>query len=153
VAIDTVLLNNNPLFPSFSGTTPPSGFSLVTGSTFGTTNGATSGLSPTSGGTFAYLDTTGTAAPIFDTVDTRNPANGHFDLGASRMLSPFFTVHAGDTLSLNMVFLTNDGANFDDYAVAALQAIPEPPGLILLGSGLIGLAGAARFRQGQRARR
>lgn len=61
-------------------------------------------------------------APIFDTVD---------GYSASRMYSATFTANAGDTLTLDAAFLTNDGSPYDDYGIVALASVPEPSSVVM----------------------
>ena len=52
-------------------------------------------------------------------------------LSASRLYSATFTANAGDVLSLDVAFLTNDGSPYADYGIVALESVPEPSSLIL----------------------
>jgi hypothetical protein len=136
LAIDNVRLGNTLLFGFDSGI--PAGFTAL--GTVGT-SGPITGLSPTQGTAFAFLDTTGNIPPIYDTVD------GTF---GSRLFSSGFSATAGTVLSLDVAFLTNDGGPFHDYGIVALQAIPEPASVRLLASGVACLAGFAyRRRRGR----
>ena len=44
----------------------------------------------------------------------------------SRLVSSVFTLSANDTLTMDLAFLTNEGAPFFDYGIAALVSVPEP---------------------------
>ena len=109
LATDNILLNGNPLFnfqPGGVGVLPTG---LMGFGTFGT-SAAIAGLAPSGGdAAFAWLDSTGSLAPIYDTVD---------GFSASRVYSVGFAT-AGSTLSLDAAFLTSDGGPFDDYGIIA----------------------------------
>jgi hypothetical protein len=90
---------------------------------------------PTQGTQCAYMDVSGGITPINDTVD---PYLG------SRLHSSLFSLSAGDTLIMDMAFLTNEGAPFLDYGIATLNIVPEPPGLIIASISVVVL-GAARL--------
>jgi hypothetical protein len=132
LATDNVLLNGNPLFHFQAGGLGVLPTGLTGAGTYGT-SGAITGLSPSGGDSaFAWIDTTGNQTPIFDTVDATS---------ASQLFSTTFTVKAGDVLSLDAAFMTNDGGPFDDYGIVALQSVPEPTSLVLLAlSTAVGLA-------------
>src|SRR5262249_42959169 len=98
------------------------------------TSGAITGLSPTEGSSFAWMDTTGDVPPIFDTVD------GTF---GSRLSSDVFPVTAGTTLTLDAAFLTTDGGPFYDYGIIALVQVPERTSLIVVAAPAISLGGGA----------
>jgi len=138
LAIDNVKLNSTLLYGFESGT--PAGFTSL--GKVGTSTAITN-LSPTEGTHFAYLDTTGNVAPIFNT----GPDGSAATLG-SRLISSAFSATAGQVLSLDLAFLTNDADPDDDYAVAALQPVPvpEPSSLLQLATALVCLAGAAWLR-------
>lgn len=114
LGIDNVTLNGSSLYDFESGIS--SDFTVL--GTAGT-SGAVSNLAPTEGSSFAFLDTTGNYRPIYDTV---NGTNG------SRLISSAFSVNAGDVLSLDIAFLSNDGASFPDYGIATVtnDPIPDP---------------------------
>lgn len=131
LAIDNVRLNGNLLYGFESGI--PADFTTLG---LVSTSGAVANLAPTEGSAFAFLDTTGDAVPIFDTVDGTN---------GSRLDSPLLTLQAGDTLSLDLAFLTLDGDIFHDYGVAALAVIPEPATLAHVAAA--GLLAARRLRR------
>lgn len=50
-------------------------------------------------------------------------------------------VQAGDTITLDIAFLSNDGDVFADYGVAGLQCVPAPPAWALAGIGMCCLCG------------
>jgi hypothetical protein len=76
-------------------------------------------------------------APLFDPLYTTGLGDGY---SASRLYSSSFQAKAGDTLQVDSAFLTNDGGNYADYGVVALQAVtPEPSSLVLVGMGGAGL--------------
>jgi hypothetical protein len=144
LATDNVALNGAQLFnfmPAGVGSLP-SGFTGL--GNYGT-SGAVTDLAPSGGGNaFGYIDVqpppnaTG-VAPIFDTVD---------GYSASRIYSATFTGSAGDALSLDAAFLTNDGSPYADYGIVALQSVvPEPSSLILAALGAAGMLGYALRRQ------
>jgi hypothetical protein len=116
LATDNVRLNGSLLFGFEAGV--PAGFTAR--GTVGT-SGAVPNLAPTEGASFAYLDTTGEEPATVDTVD---------GVSGSRLISTEFTARAGDVLSLDVAFLTNDGDQFHDYGVVTLAA-PEPGSLTL----------------------
>jgi hypothetical protein len=139
LATDNARLDGVPMFNGFESGIPPGSATLGTVGT----SGPIPGLSPTEGSSFAYLDTTGQVAPIFDVVD---------GMSASRLYSPVFTAGAGTTLSLDVAFLTSDGGPFDDYGIVALAAVPEPSSLVLLATATVGLA-VVTWRRRARSRR
>ena len=95
-------------------------------------------FSPTEGSSFAYLDIKKNGvSPIYDTVD---------GFVASRLYSTVFTLSAGDTLSLDLAFMTNDGAPFYDYGIAALVSVPEPSSLVTSSLVLVVLGTMATLR-------
>jgi hypothetical protein len=117
LAIDNVRLGNALLYGFEGGI--PGGFVRL-GSTG--TSGAVTDLSPTQGAEFAWLDTTGNAPAVYDTVD------GTF---GSRLYSTMFTATAGTVLSMDLAFMTNDGGPFHDYGIVVLLPAPEPGTLTL----------------------
>ena len=151
LATDNILLGGNPLFQFNSGL--PSGFTGL--GSYGTSGGVP-GLSPSGGdGAFAWMDVqtppnATNVAPLFDPLYTTGLGDGY---SASRLYSATFTATAGEVLSLDAAFLTNDGGNYADYGIVALQSIPEPSSLILAALGGIGLGGHALRRHLTRARR
>ena len=126
LTIDNVRVNGSLLFGFEAGI--PGGFdALGTVGTSGsvtvtTADGSPAGLQPDRGDQFAYLDITKNGVtPIFDTVD---------GFVASRLYSTVFTLNAGDTLTMDLAFLTNEGDPFYDYGIAALVSVPEPSSLV-----------------------
>ena len=126
LVIDNIRVNGNLLFGFESGI--PGGFSPL--GTVGTSGPLTvtdalgnplPNFDPTEGSKFAFLDISGGITPIYDTVD---PYLG------SRLYSSLFNLTAGDTLTLDMAFMTNEGAPFFDYGIASLNFVPEPSGLL-----------------------
>ncbi len=136
LAVDNVRLDNTLLFNGFDSGIP-AGFTQlgVTG-----TSGAVTDLAPTQGTAFAFLDTTGNAPAVYDTVD------GTF---GSRLISTGFAATAGTVLSLDVAFLTNDGGPFHDYGIAVLSSVPEPGTLALAAVALAstGLLALVRVRR------
>jgi len=133
LAIDNIRINGVLQWGFETGI--PAGFTLLNQ---GGTSEAIPNLSPTEGVSFAWLDNLNDVfvEPTFDTVDGFN---------ASRLYSTVFTVAAGDTLTIDLAFLSTDGTSeYHDYGVAAAQLVPVPGTLMLLGSGLLGLAGWRR---------
>jgi len=147
LATDNIRINGNSIFAFQPGNVLPSGFSGL--GNFGT-SGAVTDLAPSGGSAaFAWMNvapppnTTG-VAPVFDTVD---------GYSASRLYSAVFTANAGDTLTLDAAFLTNDGSPYPDYGVVALQSVPEPSSMIVAALGAIGMLGYALARRRARADR
>jgi len=95
------------LVESFEGVGLPPGWTLGGGSVGGV-SGAVVNLSPTAGAQFGFIDSTGTTAGAL------------FATEGSILLSPVFTLGAGDTLTMDLNFLTNDGGGFNDYAIVEL---------------------------------
>jgi PEP-CTERM motif len=150
LATDNIRINGTSLFQFQPGGVGalPSGFTGL--GNYGTSGGV-SDLAPSGGGAaFAYMDvqpppSSTNVAPIFDTVD---------GYSASRLYSATFTANAGDTLTLDSAFLTNDGGNYADYGIVALQsAVPEPSSLLIAALGAIAMAGYALCRHGRRGAR
>jgi hypothetical protein len=149
LTFDNVRINGNLLYGFESGI--PAGFTgLGTVGTSGALNvtdpvGGTSPppFSPTEGNRFGYMDISGGVKPVYDQVD---PYLG------SRLISSTFNLTAGDTLTMNLAFLTNEGDPFHDYGIAVLHSVPEPKSLILalIAFGPIAF-GFARRRRGQPA--
>jgi PEP-CTERM motif len=144
LATDNILLNGNKLVQFQPGGMLPNGY---TGLGNAGTSAGVPGL-PTSGGDpgFAWIDVQPNAStgipPLYDT-------SGDV-ASASQIFSATFDVKAGDMLSLDVAFMTNDGSPFSDYGAVALQSVPEPSSLILGG---LGLASAAGLAVRQRRRR
>jgi hypothetical protein len=144
LAIDNVRLGSNLLYGFESGI--PAGFTSL--GTVGTSPAIT-GLMPTEGSRFAFLDTSGKIAPILNTGP-----DGAIATTGSRLVSSSFTASSGQVLSLDLAFLTNDQDPFDDYAIAVLApaatVVPEPRSLILFATAVVALAGTLwlhrRFR-------
>jgi hypothetical protein len=137
LTVDNVRVNGSLLY-GFEGGIPGSFLSLGSVGTSGAvpvttaTGGSLPDFSPTEGSAFAYLDIKhNTVSPIFDTVD---------GFVASRLYSDVFMLSGGDTLSMSLAFLTNDGAPFYDYGIAALISIPEPSTLTISAIALAALA-------------
>ncbi len=145
LATDNITLNGNALFsfqPGGVGSLP-SGFTGL--GSYGT-SGPVADLAPGAGPAFAYMDvqpppSSTNVAPIFDTVD---------GYSASRLYSAVFTANAGDTLSLDVAFLTNDGSPYADYGIVALFSVPEPSSVILAALAAIGIAAFGLCRRGGR---
>jgi PEP-CTERM motif len=146
LATDNVTLNGNQLF-NFQPGGLPAGFTGL--GSYGTSAGVQD-LAPSAGAAFAFMDvqpplSSTNVAPIFDTVD---------GYSASRLYSAAFSASAGDTLSLDSAFLTNDGSPYADYGIVALvsvSAVPEPSSMVLAVLGAIGTVGIALCRR-RRAR-
>jgi hypothetical protein len=130
---DNVRINGNLLYGFESGL-PPSSTALGTVGSSGplTVTDAIGNplppFNPTQGSKFGWLDISGGITPLYDTVDNY--------LG-SRLLSAEFHLNAGDTLSLDAAFLTNEGDPFHDYGIVTLQTVPEPSGIVLLLVGFV----------------
>ena len=140
LAIDNVDLDGMLLYGFESGI--PAEFTSL--GTTGT-SGAILDLPATQGARFAFLDTTGNVAPIFDTVD---------GTAGSRLISSTFSADAGTVLTMDIAFLTNDGGPFHDYGIAALEqaSVPEPAAFCeALAGGLILFAWRRRARQVSRS--
>ncbi len=140
LATDNITLNGNKIVQFQPGGLLPTGYSGL--GNFGTSAGVT-GL-PTSGGDpgFAWLDVqpppaNTNVAPIFDTVD---------GYSASRLYSAEIMVNTGDTLSVDVAFMTNDGSPFNDYGVVALNSCPEPSSIVLATVGMCGVVVLAARR-------
>jgi hypothetical protein len=144
LATDNILLNNQSLFSFSSGL--PTGFTGL--GSYGTSGGVP-GLSPSGGdGAFAWMDVqpppnATNIAPLFDPLYTTGLGDGY---SASRLYSATFSASEGDVLQVDSAFLTNDGGNYADYGIVALQSVPEPSTLILALMGTIGLARLASRR-------
>jgi hypothetical protein len=137
-----------PFQPGTTGTLPP-GFTGL--GNYGTSpQGGVPGLAPSAGFAFGWIDVlqsiaTG-LAPLFDT-------SGDVD-SASRLYSASFTAQAGDTLSLDVAFLTSDGSPYSDYGIVAVAAVvPEPSNLLVAAVGILGMVGYAAGRRLQAGRR
>ncbi|MGA7497216.1 MAG: PEP-CTERM sorting domain-containing protein [Isosphaeraceae bacterium] len=144
LATDNIRINGNLIFPFQPPPgTLPAGFTGV--GNYGT-SGAVADLAPSGGeNAFAWMDVAPNSmnvSPIFDTVD---------GYSASRLYSAVFTANAGDTITLDAAFLTNDGSPYPDYGIVALQSVPEPSSLIVAALGAIGMAGYALRRHLARA--
>ena len=147
LAIGNIQLAGVPLFPFASGL--PTGFTGL--GSYGTSTGIP-GLSPTEpDGAFAWMDVqppphaTG-VAPLFDPLYTTGLGDGY---SASQLYSPTFEAAAGDVLHVDSAFLTNDGGNYADYGIVALNSLPEPSSLAITVLGGIGLAAHALRRRGR----
>jgi hypothetical protein len=146
LATDNIRINGTRIV-SFQPGGLPSGFTGL--GNYGT-SGAVADLAASGGdAAFAWMDvapppSSTNVSPIFDTVD---------GYSASRLYSAVFTANAGDTLSLDAAFLTNDGSPYADYGIVALQSIPEPSSLILALVGAMVMAGFALGRHRARAGR
>jgi len=145
LATDNIRINGNLIFQFQPGSVLPSGFTGL--GNYGT-SGAVPDLAPSGGeAAFAWMDVapppySTNVSPIFDTVD---------GYSASRLYSAVFTANAGDTITLDAAFLTNDGSPYPDYGIVALQSVPEPSSLIVAALGAIGMAGYALRRHLARA--
>jgi hypothetical protein len=146
ITIDNVRVDNNVLFDFSSGI--PGGF--VPKGTVGTSGAVPvtdashnplPDFGPTQGSQFAYMDISGGVTPIYDTVD---PYLG------SRLYSSLFSLSAGDTLTMDMAFLTNEGSPFFDYGIATLNVVPEPAALVIASISFLVL-GATRLTIGKSA--
>ena len=145
LATDNITLNGTQIVQFQPGGTLPTGYTGL--GSYGTSAGVT-GL-PTSGGdaAFAWMDVQPTSstgvAPIFDT-------SGDV-YSASRLYSATISVKQNDMLCVDVAFITGSGSPYNDYAVVALQSVPEPSSLVLAAVGLLGVAGmTARRRLAQR---
>jgi hypothetical protein len=146
LAMDNIRVNGNLLFSFSSGI--PGGFtplgSVGTSGPLNVTDALGNPLppfNPTEGSQFGYMDLFGQVAPIFDS----NAAADGF-LG-SRLYSSIFNLSANETLSMDMAFLTNEGAPFFDYGIAALVSVPEPNSAVLLSIGALSLGGTVAVRR------
>jgi hypothetical protein len=135
LATDNIMLNGAKIAQFQPGGGLPLGYTGL--GSFGTSAGVP-GL-PTSGGDpgFGWMDvqpnvSTGVSS-LFDT-------SGDV-FSASRLMSATINVNAGDVLSLDVAFMTNDGSPFNDYGAVALESVPEPTSLLLAAVGLLGGAG------------
>jgi hypothetical protein len=141
LATDNITLGGNPVFnfqPNGLGFLP---VGLDGEGTFGTI-AKVSGLAPSAGAAFAWIDTTGGLVPIYDTVS---------GVSASRLYSVPILGTAGMTLNIDAAFLTSDGGAFSDYGIIALQSVPEPSSLVLFAAGSIGVAGIAVAKRTRRS--
>src|SRR4051812_36892402 len=150
LAFDNVRVNGNLLF-GFEGGIPGGFNALGTVGTSGSVPvsdpvGGTSppAFGPTEGSLFAYMDISGGITPIYDSVD------GYL---GSRLYSPLYNLNAGDTLTMDLAFLTNEGDPFHDYGIATLSFVPEPSGLVVASIALtiLGIGESAR-RSARRSR-
>jgi hypothetical protein len=133
LAFDNIQLNNKTLFDFGSGI--PAGFQVF--GTAGTSTGIP-GLAPSAGSAFGWIDSTGGQVPIFDTVDGNS---------ASQLYSVSFAASAGDVLTLDAAFLTNDGGPFDDYGIINLAQVPEPSSATLALTGIAVILAARVWRK------
>jgi hypothetical protein len=144
---DNITINGNKIVQFQPGQALPGGFTGL--GSFGTSAGVP-GL-PTSGGDpgFAWMNVQPSSStgvtPIFDT-------SGEV-FSASQIYSAAFTVSAGDTLSVDVAFLTNDGSPYTDYGAVALQSVPEPSSLVGFALGIMVMTAivARRRRERQKA--
>ena len=150
LAFDNVRVNGNLLF-GFEGGIPGGFNALGTVGTSGSVPvsdpvGGTNppAFSPTEGSLFAYMDISGGITPIYDTVD------GYL---GSRLYSSLFNLNAGDTLTMDLAFLTNEGDPFHDYGIATLSFVPEPSGLVVASIALTILGIGESARRSARRRR
>jgi PEP-CTERM motif-containing protein len=151
LATDNIRLGGNSLFQFNDGI--PMGFTKL--GSYGTSAGVT-GLSPSGKDeAFAWLDVLPSphatkVTPLFDPSYTTGLGDGY---SASRLYSSVFTATKGQTLMIDTAFLTNDGGNYADYGIVALQSVPEPSSLILAALGGIGVGGHCLRRHLTRSRR
>jgi hypothetical protein len=141
--IDNIRVNGNLLFGFDSGI--PGGFSPL--GTVGTSGvlkvtdpmgNPLPNFDPTQGSMFAFLDISGGTTPIYDTVD---PYLG------SRLYSSLFNLSAGDKLTMDMAFMTNEGAPFFDYGISTLNLVPEPSGIMSVSVAIALLSAAGLIRR------
>jgi hypothetical protein len=93
----------------------PAGWTLSVGGVGGTST-AVANLGPTQGIAFGFIDTTGTTDTSFTGVAGA--------VSGSTLTSPAFTIGAGQTLRLDLDFLTNDGGDgFEDFAFVQLFSV------------------------------
>lgn len=150
LATDNIRLNGSLLTSFDSGL--PSGYKPV--GSVGTSGSLpivdpntmmqTGSFDPTSGSAFAWMDVRPKqqgATPIFDPPP---PVGNGF--AASRLISSVFTAGAGNKLTLDAAFFSNDGSPYADYGIVALRAIPEPSNFFLAAVGALGMVGYAACR-------
>lgn len=97
---------------SFEGPGLPLGWTL-TGT--GGVSGAVTGLAPTQGQQFAWIDNNGPVNAF---------AYGGTD--ASTLLSPLFTVNGNESVDVDLNFLSDDGGHYNDFAIAQLLSSGSP---------------------------
>lgn len=136
----------------FSGYAATSGSAAVV-SSFGSYN-------PTEGGQMALLDSVDGDSGVSTSLYLNTQGNPGTD---GSLISFDITANAGDTLTFDWVFSTDDYAPLGDFAfislvgtgaanghyevLAEITPVPVPAAVWLMGSGLLGLAGVARRSQ------
>ena len=94
--------------------------------------------------TVQLLAVDGTTEHVLTQITGKDPGQGNFELYGATYFAAAGDPYLGKTLRVNL--FGNTQVNFDLVSLDA-TAVPLPPGLLLLGSGLLGLAGWRRFRK------